>query len=74
MSAEMYIGCRHCKAAFHVGYLVTIHSNFVFYDGIDMRSLERFITEHTYCDPAGMRFPEFLSDGVVDEDDWKLSE
>jgi hypothetical protein len=74
MSSEMYIGCRRCMTAFHIGYLVTVKSNFVFYEGIDMQALEKFITEHTYCNPEGMRFPELMSEGEVDEDTWKVIE
>lgn len=75
MSSEIYIGCKSCKAAFHVGYLVTIKSNFVFYDNINMRALENFITTHTYCGP--MQYPLFISEGdieLLDEDSWKLFE
>jgi hypothetical protein len=69
MSAEVYMACEHCKSAFHVGYIVTMQSNFVF--DRDMASrlqpLQEWITKHTYCGDE-LRIPKLLWEPNVDEE------
>jgi hypothetical protein len=82
MSAEVYLGCEACKAAFHIGHIVMIHSNFIADDGLTSeparkKAFEAFVTKHTYCQPVGgphrdLRFPQIIWEGSFDEDTWKV--
>lgn len=75
MSVEVYMACEPCKAAFHVGYIVMIHSNFVFGRDLPERlsKLEDWITKHTYCGD-GIRYPALIWEPLVDEDNWTIDE
>jgi len=75
MSAEVYLGCEGCRTAYHIGYIVTIHSNFVLDRDLSERllALQEFIHDHSYCGPdGGLSFPRIMWEGHVDEDTWKL--
>lgn len=75
MSAEVYMACEPCKAAFHVGYIVTFHSTFVWDADLPARlpKLQDWITKHTYCG-EGLRYPGLAWEPVVDEDTWTIEE
>jgi hypothetical protein len=73
MSVEVYLGCERCKCAYHVGYIVTVRSNFVFDRDIAdrLRELEKWIDEHSYCG-GEISCPRMLWENGFDEDEWTV--
>ena len=68
MSAEVYLGCERCKKAVHIGYIVTIRSNFVLDRDIvaELPAVEAFINAHSYCG-EGISYPRIMWEPTCDD-------
>jgi hypothetical protein len=71
MSAEVYLACEHCKKAVHIGYIVTIRSNFVLDQDIvaTLPALQSFINDHSYCGPedSSINYPRIMWEPTCDD-------